>query len=161
MLFQANTRKVSQVPIYLNERSLSYVNVYKYLGVLITPDFKDIVDIEAKIRLFFARGNAVIRDFKYTSLSVKCHLFSVYCDIPYCSYLWSNFTVSTFNMTRKAFSQIFRKLTGFKHSVIQSNRALFVSMYVCTFDEVLRKKNKCFLPTNFGISKPNYCECLI
>ena len=145
MIIQPSMRRLRPVPIYLNGRMLNYVNMYKYLGHLITCDLKDNEDIQAQTRQFYIRGNAVIRDFKFASLSVKCHLFSVFCDIPYCSYLWSTFSICTFNAVRRAYSQVFRKLSGFKHSFIQSNSAMFVNLSILTFDEILRKKSFSFL----------------
>ena len=145
MLIQPNMRKLRQVPIYLNNRMLTYVNVYKYLGHLISSDLKDNEDIQAQIRLFYARGNAIIRDFKFASLPVKCHLFSVFCDIPYSSYLWCNFSLNIFNTARRAYSQVFRKLSGFKYSHVQSNSLLLVSLSISTFDEIIRKKSFSFL----------------
>ena len=106
MLIQPNARKLRQVPIYLNNRMLSYVNVYKYLGHLINSDLKDNDDIQAQTRLFYARGNALIRDFKFASLSVKNHLFTNFCDVPYCTYLWTNFSVNVFNTMSKAFTRV-------------------------------------------------------
>ena len=145
MLIQPSIRKLTPIPIYLNGRLLSYVQVYKYLGHLITCDLKDNDDIQVQIRLFYARGNAIIRDFKFASLLVKSHLFSVFCDIPYSSYLWCNFSVKIFNTARRAYSQVFRKLSGFKYSHVQSNSLLLVSLSISTFDEILRKKSFSFL----------------
>jgi hypothetical protein len=145
MLIQPAVRKLREVSVFLNGRLLCYVNEYKYLGHLITCDLKDDNEIKAQIRLFYARGNSIIRDFKFASLAVKCHLFSVFCDVPYCAYLWCNFTVSVFNTAKRAFSQVFRKLTGFTHTVVQSNSLMFVNLFISTFDEVLRKKSFSFL----------------
>ena len=145
MLIQPGVRKLKPVPIYLNGRLLAYVNVYKYLGHLISCDLKDNEDIQAQTRFLYARGNAIIRDFKFASLTVKCHLFSVFCDIPYSSYLWCNFSMKMFNNARRAYSQIFRKLTGFQYSYVQSNTLLLVNLHVLTFEETLRKKSYSFL----------------
>ena len=145
MLIQPRSRRLKPVPIYLNGRSLSYVDVYKYLGHLITPDLKDNDDIQAQTRLFYARGNAIIRDFKVASFLVKSHLFSVFCDIPYSSYLWCNFSVNIFNSARRAYAQVFRKLTGVTYRHVQSNSLLLVNLSILTFDEILRKKSFNFL----------------
>ena len=55
MLIQPNVRRLRPVAICLNGRLLNYVDVYKYLGHLITCDLKDNEDIQAQTRLFLCQ----------------------------------------------------------------------------------------------------------
>ena len=60
-----------------------------YLGAFITDDCSD--DVIRQMRSIYARGNALIRNFKHCSEEVKSLLFETYCTGCRCSLLWGNY----------------------------------------------------------------------
>ena len=61
--------------LLLNDQPLLYVNSFKYLGHIITNDFKDNDDIKREIKLLFIRTNVLKRRYSNCSLNVKKVLF--------------------------------------------------------------------------------------
>ena len=97
------------VPTFrLDGKILKVVTDYKYLGVVITDDMKDDVDIAKQMRLMYARGNSLIRRFSHCSNEVKIKLFKAYCSNIYCCYLWVNYNKSTLRRLVRAYSRIFK-----------------------------------------------------
>ena len=58
--------KLNNIPkICLSENELEYVDSFNYLGHTITTDFSDDDDIKKEMRKMCARGNTLIRKFKF------------------------------------------------------------------------------------------------
>ena len=93
----------------LNCQSLSFVDVQKYLGVLLTSNMTDDADIKRQIKATYAQGNALIKQFRKCSDSVKVKLFKAYCTNFYCMNLWVKCNVQqTFSKIRVAYNRIYR-----------------------------------------------------
>ena len=68
--------RILELPrIYLNSKLLDYVSSYTYLGVVMSDNKKDDMDINQHIKAVYARGNMLLKNFRYCSKSVKCQLF--------------------------------------------------------------------------------------
>ena len=119
--------------IYLNGEKLKYVNKFTYLGHIITSDFYDEDDIKKETRNLCARGNAIIRQFSFCNMDVKCNLFRSYCYSFYCGSLWTNFRMATFNRLKVCFNMIMRRLAGV--APWQSAREMFANLGLQSFAE--------------------------
>jgi hypothetical protein len=124
--------------IMLNGRSLKFLSEHKYLGCIITNDFKDDKDIERQMRYVYSTGNSIIRNFKHCTDEVKLQLFKTFCSNFYCCQLWSNYKVSTYNKLRVAFNNVFRSLLKLKRDC--SISAYMVNNHVNSFYGLLRKQ---------------------
>ena len=83
--------KLRNIPsVYLGGSKLVYVESFNYLGHTITTKFTDDEDIKKEMRKLCARGNTLIRKFKFCQSTTKCNLFRTYCYSLYCSALWSS-----------------------------------------------------------------------
>ena len=60
--------------MYLNGVALEYVDRVKYLGVLLSQDMKDGVDMNMHLRSFYARSNVIFRKLHHCSASIKVNL---------------------------------------------------------------------------------------
>ena len=98
--------------IYLGGSKLEYVESFPYLGHIITADFTDDEDIKKETRNICARGNTLIRKFKFCNDEVKRQLFTTYCTSIYCNSLWQNFKQATLQRLRVTYNNIIRRLTG-------------------------------------------------
>ena len=121
---------------------LKWVNEYRYLGVLLTSDFKDNRDIERQIRLIYCRGNQIIRKFSKCSTYVKTQLFRSFISCMYCSPLWCSYTKETYTRLQVAYNYVFRRLLGFSKRCSMSSQ--FVSHNVPSFKENIRMSTTSF-----------------
>ena len=95
---------------YLNGTVLKTVSEHKYLGCIIAENFKDDCDISRQMRSLYARGNTIVRNFRYCSAEVKLQLFKSYCSDLYCGQLRSQYKASTYSKLRVVYNGIFRLL---------------------------------------------------
>ena len=58
--------------LFLNGNVLKWITEDKYLGVTISDDFKDDLDIKQQIKSLYAKGNTIVRKFKLC-LQASCH----------------------------------------------------------------------------------------
>ena len=116
--------------------ALEYVTKFTYLGHIITEDFRDDEDILKETRNLCARGNALIRQFNFCNMDVKCMLFKTYCYSFYCASLWGRFRVESLNRLKVAYNMVMRRLAGVPpwHSA----RTMFVRLGVHSFSERIR-----------------------
>ena len=111
MLIHAGTTPMPSPPdIYLSGTVLQYVESFRYLGHIITNDFKDDVDIQRELKSIYVRGNVLVRKFGFLPLAIKCELFRTYCYPMYTSALWSNYRVASIRKLRVAYNNIMRRL---------------------------------------------------
>ena len=122
--------------IYLNNEKLSYVDSFYYLGHIITSDISDDEDIKREIRSLSARGNALIRTFKFCNDEVKLNLFKTYCYSFYCGSLWCNYKSATMNRLRVTYNNVMRRLANYP--MFHSASMMFVSLNVKGFKELRR-----------------------
>ena len=123
--------------ICLNGHMLSFVDSYKYLGVIMLSCFMDDDDIKRQVRALYIRGSFLARNFSFCSVDVKVKLFKSFCSNMYCCHLWSHFKNSSYNKVRVAYNNCFRILFGLPRYCSASH--MFVSNYVMSFGELVRK----------------------
>ena len=93
--------------LLLNDQLVDLVDLHKYLGVTMTSDRQDHMNISRSIRALYIRGNSLISNFKHGSDDVKVQLFKSYCTRIYCCHLWSNFSQDVYRRIRSASNRIF------------------------------------------------------
>ena len=115
MCIKPRWMKKQNIPkVSLHGTELKYVDYYKYLGNIISEEYRDDTDISCKIRKLYCRGNSLIRNFKFCSTDVKCMLFKTYFSSIYGCSMWTSYTKKSLNCVKVAHNSIFRKLLGLK-----------------------------------------------
>ena len=122
--------------IRLCNAPLEYVDKFSYLGHIITDEFYDDEDIMKETRNLCARGNALVRQFNFCNMDVKCTLFKTFAYSVYCGALWANFRVATLNRLKVAYNMVMRRLAGVPPW--NSARTMFVNLGVHSFPERVR-----------------------
>ena len=122
----------------LSGNVIKCVTSHKYLGVHVTADMKDDIDIRYQCRNIYSRGNMLIRNFKSCSDSVKCQLFQSFCTSIYCAPLWTNYSkVGSLDRLKVAYNRVFRILMNLQHRTSMSEN--FISRGLNPFTVVVRK----------------------
>ena len=121
----------------MNDKTLEYVDTVKYLGVYISGNFKDDVDIKRQLRSLYASGNTISNKFSACSKNIQLQLLESYCLNFYCSTLWCNFSKLNLNKIRVAYNNIIRKLFGYNRR--DSASFMYVHHNIDSFDTRLRK----------------------
>ena len=107
-----SVRNIHLPELTLCGQTLTFVQTYKYLGVLINNDFTDDDDVDRQLRCLYARGNSLLRKFKDCSTVVKSMLFKSYCTSLYCSPLWNAYKVKTMYNLNLGYKRIYKLLLG-------------------------------------------------
>ena len=129
--------KLRNIPsVYLDGSKLVYVESFNYLGHTITTKFTDDEDIKKEMRKLCARGNTLIRKFKFCQSATKCNLFRTYCYSLYCAVLWSSFKRETLIRLKVNYNNIMRRFEGVP--MFSSASQLFASRRVKSLPELLR-----------------------
>ena len=103
MIHQNKKLTVNVEPnIILNGICIKFVNSLKYLGVLITNDLFDDLDINRHLRCLYCVGNTLRSKFHNSSSQVKNVPFRSYCMSMYSVHLWCKFKISSLNRVRIA-----------------------------------------------------------
>lgn len=123
--------------VYLNDSDIQVVNKEKYLGAFILDNAMDDEDMCRQMRSIYARGNALIKNFKNCTIEIKAMLFKTYCNGFYCSSLWSNYKVSSYKKIRVAYNNVFRGLMGLGRR--DSTTKNMIDMCIDPFTVVVRK----------------------
>jgi len=129
--------------IYINSTKLAYVSSVKYLGVFLTSDLKDGMDIKRQLRSLYARSNTLIRKFHNCSKDVKLMLCNTFCSNMYCAHLWTNFIQGDLQKLKVAHNNIYRRLLGY--SKYDSASMMFVWHGLNNLDVLIRKWTHCFI----------------
>lgn len=129
--------KLCTPTVKLNDVTLAYADSVKYLGVIVTHNFKDDNDISRQLRSLYASGNTILRSFAACTVPVKLRLLESYCLNFYCSTLWCDYSKHKINKIRVAYNNVFRKLLG--HRRRDSASSMFVNNRINTFECTLRK----------------------
>ena len=140
--------------MYLNGTNLDWRTSHKYLGIILSNDFNDDLDIKRQIRYIYAKGNILARKFSNCSEDVKKRLFRSYCSNMYCCHLWGLYSKKSYRNITVAYNNIFRCLMKIKGQHSISN--IFVSSNVDSFI-VIHRKSIC----NFYIRLLNSSNSLI
>ena len=138
MCFKPSKRKSLNLPrIWLNDKSLEYVETFKYLGVYISHSSKDHDDMLRHRSYIYSKGNFIINRFSSCTNNVKLHLFKTFLFNMYGSQLWCNFSKSTLQKLKVAFNNVLRKLFNIKCG--QSISEICVHSNIDSFNVILRK----------------------
>jgi len=137
MIFQPKGFTAPNFTFKLSNNNLSYVEKYKYLGVVISSCRSDNFDIQRAVQSQYTQGNRLIRKFSNCSKEVKLCLFRSYCSTFYGLHLWRNFSKVSFQSIKVAYNNCFRHLMGIKRDCSISYQ--FVHNNVLSFDECNRK----------------------
>ena len=129
----------SPPPIRLSGSELQYVKCFKYLGHIISADFKDDQDTAREIKSLNRRGNVIVRKFGFLSLDVKCELFRTYCYPMYTSALWVKYNQSSLGRLRVAYNNIMRRLAYVP--TWESASHMFGTLGVRSFNESIRNSS--------------------
>ena len=121
---------------YLQNDVLEYVNVYKYLGVMIDDQLRDDDEMNKRMRSIYATGNMLIRKFKNCTIECKLLMFKTFFSNIYASGLWSNYRVASFCKVKVSHNDIFRSLLQVPR--YESASTLFVQYDVRNLDSLLR-----------------------
>ena len=92
--------------------------------------------IKKEMRQLCYRGNSLVRKFKFCNDDVKCTLSRSFCYSIYCTSLWADYKVETFQRLRVNYNNILRRLMGVPIS--SSASFLFGSNGVKTLNELIR-----------------------
>ena len=136
MVFKPKHYKLHCPAVYLGTDKLLYNENVKYLGVTLTSDCCDNIDIKQHTRKLYARVNSILHKFSRCSLSVKIQLFQSYCTNFYCAPLWSTYSSQVFTKLRTAYHNAYRYLLGYGKWCSASQ--MLVSNGLITFDALLR-----------------------
>ena len=84
--------------------------------------------IASQILSLYARGNVLIKHFKFCSEDVKYLLFKTYCSSFYGCHLWCNSTVESRRRLKVAHNRIFRILMKLEHRISMSHTFLLFNI---------------------------------
>ena len=121
---------------YLQGVILEYVDVYKYLGVLVNNTLTDDDEISRRMRGIYATGNMVARKFSKCNIPCKIMMFKTFFSSIYACGLWSSYRVASYSKIKVAHNDILRTLLNVQRD--DSISALFVQHQVNNLDSVLR-----------------------
>ena len=144
--------------IILDGRCIKFVNLVKYLGVLITNDLFDDLDINRHLRYLYCVGNTLRSKFHNCSSQVKNALFRSYCMSMYSVHLWCKFKISCLNRVRIAYNNSFRILHNIRRQ--ESARTRQIQSNIKTFDALIRNYLYSFLK-RCNNSSNAYISCLM
>ena len=108
---------------------------HKYLGMYLSEDSSDNLDIKRQIRGVYARGNSLIKRFRHCNQQTKVKLFTSYCSSFYCCTLWYKFSTAEFRKLKSSYNRIFRNLFNLSKDDMYN---VMLRLGVKTFPEVLR-----------------------
>ena len=129
--------------MFINDNVINVVSKEKYLGAFISDSNCDDDDLIRQMRSIYARGNALIRNFKHCSEEVKSLLFKTYCSGMYGSSLWKSYKCNTLNKVKVAYNNIFRSLMGLSRR--DSMSKTMIDRNIDPFQVVLRKYTVSFI----------------
>ena len=110
--------------IYLNHKELQFVQEHKYLGIILTHNMCDDLDIKQQTRALYARGNTLIARFRKCDLNVKIKLFKTYCNSLYGSNLWIKYHKHVMGKLKYAYGNLFSTLFNIQDKETTVNRMI-------------------------------------
>jgi hypothetical protein len=108
-------------PLFLNNKPLKFVNIFKHLGHILSFDLSDIIDIERCRSAFTSRYHMFLSRFSSLSPPLKTRLFSPFCNSFYGSSLWDFSSSKTLNCFAGASKQ-HRKVSLLKSHIYAIRR---------------------------------------
>ena len=104
---------------------------------MVNSSFITTIDVKRQTRIFCARANLLIRNFRYCTDNVKCYLFQSYCTSMYCCQLGFNSTKGSLKKLTTSYNSALRRILVISKPYSASQ--MFVSRELLSFDEQLRK----------------------
>ena len=85
VVFQPRSYRLTIPSVRLYGEDMQYVDNIKYLGVILSNNLKDDLDISRQLRCLYVSANIILRRFASCSKQVKLLLIESYCCNFYCS----------------------------------------------------------------------------
>ena len=155
MLFAPKNFNLSSSPKLLMDNSeISFIQSVKYLGLHISSDLTDDIDIQRQVKSLYCSLNKLKQQFSKCSLKVKNYLFKHFCMPFYGSHLWCNYRKYNFSRLRVAYNDSYRILHHIPRCVSARNHQ--VQLNIDTLDALIRKyifsfTNRCINSQNIFI----------
>jgi len=109
---KAKIMNVTFLQFRLGGCSLQYVQVFKYLGHIITDTLCDDFDMQHEIHNLFTKTNILTCRLAFYSFDVKIALFKAYCISLYDARLWKRYKVTSFNELSSCHSKCLKLSSG-------------------------------------------------
>ncbi len=154
--------KVNRCPINpkftLNNKQLSIVDDFKYLGIALTSNMRNDKDIRRCELAFLRQFYSIFRKFSYADESTLCFLFSSHCMSFYGSEIWcdrrgSKSSLRTLEVTyHKCIKKVMKVPIHTSNHLICEKTGFFVFKHLINwkmisfFFKLIRTESKCFLP---------------
>ena len=122
--------------VTLNGRTIAFVTVQKYLGVLINNYLNDNDDINPGICTIYCSGNILIKKCKIFTVDVKDYLFKTYCTHMYGGHLCFKYNKTISSKAMVAYNCICMKFSNLGRDT--SITANMVTSQIPTFYELIR-----------------------
>ncbi|XP_052748655.1 uncharacterized protein LOC128200178 [Galleria mellonella] len=110
MVFRSGRGPERIPPVFIDGAAVERVGRFRYLGHIVTEDFRDDGDVERERRALAVRCNMLARRFARCSPDVKLTLFRAFCQCFYTCQLWTNCTKSARNSIRVQYNNAYRIL---------------------------------------------------
>ena len=123
--------------VTLDNRQLESASEIKYLGIVLSSDMKDDIDVKRQLRSLYISANTILRKFARCTVPVKCKLIESYAMNFYCSYLWCNSNAQVLSRLRVAYNNIYRKILGYGYR--DSAGTMFASNGIDNFEAKMRE----------------------
>ncbi len=137
MCVKPAARKDVNIPnVFLNSKPLVWVKKKKYLGVWLTENLNDNIDIQRQVCAMYSRGNMLLRKFRKCSAGVKAHLFKTFCSNLYCAPLWCTYTATIMEHIKIAYNNVFRMFMSVRR---RHTSIMYLHYGIDCFSVLLRK----------------------
>ena len=151
LIFRPKNYKVPyEVKFFINNVSVEIVKNIKYLGVIISDDMSNKLDIERQSKAFLKQSFGFLKKFGSYPIDLKTFLFKAYCLSMFGSELWYELKgcSQTFNALKITFHKGIKKMLGLPFR--SSNHDACIAANLLTFDHF--RNMKIF---NFGFQIKN------
>ncbi|XP_026745431.1 uncharacterized protein LOC113506790 [Trichoplusia ni] len=138
LIFRSGRGPLNVPPVWIGGQRVKVVERFKYLGHILTSDFKDDADIDRQRRALSVVGNMIARRFFKANTQTKVHLFRTYCQSFYTCQLWTRYTKRSLDGIRVQYNNIFRQLMGLAPHCSASG--MFAEARLDTFNAIQRKR---------------------
>ncbi len=146
---------ISTPPVFLGSSLLEFIDVNKYLGIVIAADGSNDIDITRLMRSLYSNGNLLTKRFTTCGVNVKVKLFKTFCYSLYGTQLWHAYSAGQYKRCIVAYNDIFRKLFGFRRG--DSISAATIRLSIDTFNVVRRRLVYSFIKRMFKSSNQLLC----
>ena len=154
MIFKTKRYNDISITFQLYNREIELVENFKYLGITISNDLKDNIEMKNQYRSICTRSNMLIRKFGNCSNKVKVNLFKTYCTSIYGLSLWCNFNKRIININRVCYNNSLRFLLNLDRFCSASE--MCASRNIPSFNELIRLRQ-----FSFKNNISNTCNSLI